>query len=179
LEPDLCRWFQSNHLDGTDPDTHYCAPTDSEVVKMNAKPDPTPQYVRVTDREALSYSPQDWWSGMFYIEGPDYGWYSVVLNQVLCDEGGRPIFGTSLGDYRELWKKAKPTKPEPEPELPKPEAYIVWCPNRGEPTKKQPSFEAAKTEAQRLAAKHPGSVFHVCQIVAGYVGEVTVKHVEL
>jgi hypothetical protein len=39
--------------------------------------------------------------------------------------------------------------------------HIVWSPERGLPTKTHASSEEAITEAQRLAAKHPGVPFHV------------------
>jgi hypothetical protein len=53
--------------------------------------------------------------------------------------------------------------------------HIIWCSSRGDPTVKQPSLEAAEKEVKRLAAKHPGVTYHICEIVASYVGDVTIR----
>ena len=39
--------------------------------------------------------------------------------------------------------------------------YVVWCPNRGNPTHRHPTFDVAKKEASRLALKHRGETFYV------------------
>lgn len=44
--------------------------------------------------------------------------------------------------------------------------FLVWCPTRGAPTVKQPSYRAAEDEAKRLARSCPGESFFVLAAVA-------------
>lgn len=44
--------------------------------------------------------------------------------------------------------------------------YYVYCHNYGGPTVKHSSFDEAQAEAERLARKHPGSVFEILKAVA-------------
>lgn len=46
------------------------------------------------------------------------------------------------------------------------EAWVVWNPLRGVPTKKHAQFYTAEEEATRLAREHPGETFLVCEVVA-------------
>lgn len=123
---------------------------------------------------------------------PPLPYGAVLLGKGLTFKADAPFYGWMLCRYSSEWLKAnslsgdsadgyycapadseivKLNQPIPNKQ------YILWCPARGEPTKKHPSLESAETEAKRLAAKHPGRVFHICEIVASYVGEVTVKKV--
>lgn len=52
--------------------------------------------------------------------------------------------------------------------------FMVWRPGTGMPTKKHPDLCGAKTEAARLAEKHPGESFYVLQSVTVFSGAVTV-----
>ena len=40
--------------------------------------------------------------------------------------------------------------------------WLVWCPESGAPTRKQPSLRVAEDEAKRLARQNPGKQFFVC-----------------
>lgn len=48
--------------------------------------------------------------------------------------------------------------------------WLVWSPTGTLPPRfEHPSEREARTEAARLAKLHPGQVFHVCAIGAGFV----------
>ena len=51
--------------------------------------------------------------------------------------------------------------------------WLVWGEQRGLPHKKHGSYEAAESEAQRLAQQHPGYVFNILESKA----DATVKSV--
>lgn len=44
--------------------------------------------------------------------------------------------------------------------------YLVWCPESGAPTIKQPSYAIAEGEAKRLARNNPGKPFFVLAAIA-------------
>lgn len=44
--------------------------------------------------------------------------------------------------------------------------FVVWNPEGGPPTVKQPSYSVAETEAKRLARRNPGQSFFVLAAVA-------------
>ena len=64
---------------------------------------------------------------------------------------------------------------KPEPTVEKHPGFIVWSPTRGEPTVKHNTRAEADAEAQRLAGKHPPTIFCVCEITARYQATVTVS----
>lgn len=146
---------------------HFCAPADSEIVRINRKPDypPLPEGAVYLGLGGTFTSIAPVFEGWVFQPGEDRDWSAGRW------EGTREGYHYCADAGSEIVKLNTPQSPAD------PKQYIIWCPSRGDPTIKQPSLEAAETEVKRLAAKHPGSTYHICEIVASYVGEVTVKKI--
>lgn len=143
--------------------THFCAPSDSEVVKLNQKrkPPEPPEGAVLLGK-----------GGTFETGGePFAGWYfgidKVWTSSARWDGDSEDSYYAAPADSEVVKLNQKDKRPAPTKK-----EYIIWCPARSEPTEKQPTLEAAETEVKRLAEKHPNVTYHICEIVASHAGEV-------